>query len=52
MTALLELEPRLAGNEIMEPEIEFEKEWVQLPVDCLISAPHQTLPATEGTLCC
>jgi hypothetical protein len=51
MTALLDLEPRLAGADILEPDIEFERQWDDLPVDCLLSAPHQTVPATSVTCC-
>lgn len=48
VTDLLELEPRVAGDDFVEPEIEFEKDLDQLPVDCLTSVPKQTL----GTATC
>jgi hypothetical protein len=52
MSALLEMEPRLAGADVMEPEVEFEKKWDDLPVDCILSAPHQTVPATTPLCTC
>ncbi|MBW4717514.1 hypothetical protein [Saccharothrix obliqua] len=51
MTALLELEPRSAGAEVVEPDVEFEKRWDAMPVDCLVSSPVQTLPVTN-VICC
>jgi hypothetical protein len=51
MTALPELEPRLAGNDIVEPDIEFEKPAEDLPVDCQVSSPTQTVPVTSIQCC-
>lgn len=44
MNTLLEIEPRLAGTEVIEPdEVEFEQATENLLVDCLISKPGVTL---------
>ncbi|MEV0675255.1 hypothetical protein AB0I60_01900 [Actinosynnema sp. NPDC050436] len=51
MPALLEIEPRDAGTEVVEPDVEFEKKWDRLPVDCAVSSPHQTVPVTSP-ICC
>jgi hypothetical protein len=51
MSTLLEIEPRHAGTEVVEPDVEFAEQWENLPVDCLVSSPTQTVPVTTLPCC-
>ncbi|MEV5704956.1 hypothetical protein [Actinoallomurus sp. NPDC052274] len=46
MSTLLEMEPRLAGTDVVEPAVDFEKHWDDLTerAECPATVPHVTSP--------
>lgn len=46
MSKLLEMEPRLAGTDVVEPDVEFEKRWEELQdrARCPATVPLVTSP--------